>query len=72
MGGTVLTDTLIKNTLIKHGKHGITRLAGINAKGVFSIYSLEGERLTTSAKRTDFQVLTRLNFNYKGGFSSPA
>ncbi len=79
-GGTVLTDTLIKNTLIKHGKHGITRprshrghpITGINAKGLFSIYSLEGERLTTGAKRTDFQVLTRLNFNYKGGFSSPA
>ena len=70
-GGTVLRDGLIKNTLIKHVKHGLTRLAGINAKGLFSIYSLEGKRLTTGAKRTDFQVLTRLNFNYKGGVSSP-
>ena len=70
-GGTVLTDGLIKNTLIKHVKHGLTRLAGINAQGLFSIYSLDGKRLTTGAKRTDFQVLTRLNFNYKGGVSFP-
>lgn len=70
-GGTVLADGLIKNTLIKHVNHGLTRLAGINAKGLFSIYSLDGKRLTTGAKRTDFQVLTRLNFNYKGGVSSP-
>ena len=70
-GGTVLGDGLIKNTLIKHVKHGLTRLAGINAKGLFSIYSLDGKRLTTCAKRRDFQVLTRLNFNYKGGVSSP-
>ena len=71
-GGTVLADGLIKNTLVKHAKHGLTRLAGINAKGLFSIYSLDGKRLTTCAKRTDFQVLTRLNFNYKSGVSSPA
>ena len=70
-GGTVLGDGLIKNTLIKHVKHGLTRLAGINGKGLFSIYSLDGKRLTTCAKRRDFQVLTRLNFNYKGGVSSP-
>ena len=70
-GGTVLRDGLIKNTLIKHVNHGLTRLAGINAKGLFSIYSLDGKRLTTGAKRTDFRVLTRLNFNYKGGVSSP-
>lgn len=70
-GGTVLGDGLIKNTLIKHVKHGLTRLAGINAKGLFSIYSLDGKRLTVNAKRTDFQVLTRLNFNYRSGVSSP-
>ena len=70
-GGTVLGAGLIKNTLIKHVNHGLTRLAGINAKGLFSIYSLDGKRLTTCAKRTDFRVLTRLNFNYKGGVSSP-
>ena len=71
-GGTLLGDGLVKNTLIKHDKYGLTRLAGVNAKGLFSVYSLDGHRLTTGVKRTDFQVLTRLNFNYKGGFSSPA
>ena len=71
-GGTVLGNGFIKNTLVKHVKYGLTRLSGINAKGLFSIYSLDGnQRLTTGAKRTDFQVRTRLNFNYKSGVSSP-
>ena len=70
-GGTVLADGLIKNTLVNHAKHGLTRLAGINAKGLFSIYSLDGKRLTTGAKRNSFKVLTRLNFNYRSGVSSP-
>ena len=70
-GGTVLGNGLIKNTLIKHVKYGLTRLAGVNAKGLFSIYNLEGnQRLTTSAKRSDFRVLKRLNFNYRNGHSS--
>ena len=70
-GGTVLANGLIKHTLIKHVKHGLTRLAGINAKGLFAIYNLEGKRLTTSAKRNSFKVLTRLNFNYRSRHSSP-
>ena len=69
-GGTLLGDGLIKNTLIKHVKYGLTRLAGINAKGLFAIYNLDGKRLTTGAKRNSFQVLTRLNFNYRSGHSS--
>ena len=71
-GGTVLVGGLIKHTLVKHVKYGFTRLSGINAKGLFSLYSLEGKRLTTGAKRTDFRVLTRLNFNYRSGHSSPS
>ena len=63
-GGTVLVNGLIKNTLVKHIKYGLTKLAGINAKGLFSIYSLDGKRLTIGAKQNDFRVLTRLNFNY--------
>ena len=70
-GGTVLVPGLIKNSLVKHVKHGLTKLSGINAKGLFSVYSLDGKRLTTGAKRRDFKVLTRLNFNYRNGFSSP-
>ncbi len=79
-GGTLLGDGLVKSTLIKHDKYGLTRprshrghpIAGVNAKGLFSVYSKDGQRLTTGAKRTDFQVLTRLNFQYRSGVSSPA
>lgn len=71
-GGTQLKNRLTKNTLIKHVKHGITRLSGINAKGLFSIYNLEGKRITTGAKEKDFKVLRKLNFNYRSGISSPS
>ena len=70
-GGTVLGDGLVKNTLVRHIKYGLTRLSGVNGKGLFSLYDMHGKRLTTRAKRTDFQVLTRLNFNYRNGVSSP-
>ena len=71
VGGTVLGQGLVKNTLIRHVKYGLARLAGVNAKGLFSIYSMENKRLTTSAKRSDFRVLTRLNFYYRSGHASP-
>lgn len=64
-GGTTLKDGLVKNILVKHAKYGLTRLAGINAKGLFSIYSIDGKRLTTGAKQSDFKVLTKLNFQYR-------
>ena len=71
-GGTVLGAGLIKNTLIKHMRYGLTQLSGVNNKGLFSIYSLDGKRLTTGSQRADFQVLTCLNFNYRSGVASPA
>ena len=71
-GGTVLKNGLVKNTLVKHIKYGLTRLAGINAKGEFSIYSLDGKRLTTHGKQSDFKTLKKLNFNYRSSVSSPA
>ena len=70
-GGTILADGLVKNTLVKHIRYGLTRLSGVNAKGLFSLYDMCGKRLTTGAKRTDFQVRTRLNFQYRSGHSSP-
>ena len=70
VGGTVLGQGLVKNTLIRHVKYGLTRLSGVNAKGLFSIYSMRNKRLTTGAKRSDFRVLTRLNFYYRSGHSS--
>ena len=67
-GGTTWNG-LMKNTLVKHIKYGLTRISGFG-KGGISLYSLEGKRLTQKAKTQDFKVLTRLNFNYRSGVSS--
>ena len=68
-GGTTWNG-LTKNTLVKHIKHGLTRISGFGKAGI-SLYSLEGKRLCQNAKQQDCKVLTRLNFNYKNGVSSP-
>ena len=68
-GGTTWNG-LVKNTLVKHVKHGLTRVSGFGKVGV-SLYSLQGKRLCQNAKTQDFKVLTRLNFNYRIGVSSP-
>ncbi len=69
-GGTTFKG-LVKNTLVKHVKHGLTRIGGFGKQGI-SLYSLEGKRLCQNAKIADCKVLTRLNFNYRSGVSSPA
>ncbi|MDE0400166.1 MAG: RRXRR domain-containing protein [Candidatus Poribacteria bacterium] len=68
-GGTTFNG-LVKNTLVKHGKHGLTRISGFGKAGI-SLSSLEGQRLCQNAKISDCKVLTRLNFNYRSGVSSP-
>ena len=68
-GGTTWNG-FVKNTLVKHIKHGLTRISGFSKKGI-SLYSLEGKRLCQNAKIQDFRILTRLNFNYRSGFSAP-
>ena len=68
-GGTTWNG-LVKNTLVKHIKHGLTRISGFGKKGV-ALYSLEGKRLCQNAKIQDFKVLTRINFNYRSGVFSP-
>ena len=68
-GGTVWNG-LVKNTLVKHVKHGLARISGFGKLGI-SLYSLEGKRLCQNAKIQDFKVLTRINFNYRSGVSSP-
>ncbi len=67
-GGTTC-DGFVKNTLVKHVKHGLTRISGFGKRGI-SLYSLAGKRLCQNAKTQDFKVLTRLNFNYRNGHSS--
>jgi hypothetical protein len=69
-GGTTW-NRLVKNTLVKHVKHGLARISGFGKTSI-SLSSLEGnQRLCRNAKQSDFKVLTRLNFNYRNGFSSP-
>ena len=68
-GGTTFNG-LVKNTLVKHVQHGLTRIGGFGKTGI-SLYSLEGKRLCQNAKISDCKVLTRLNFNYRSGVSSP-
>ena len=69
-GGTTWNE-LVKNTLVRHVKHGLTRISGFSKKGI-SLYSLEGKRLCQNAKKADCKILTRLNFNYRNGHSSQA
>ena len=69
-GGTTFNGW-VKNTLVKHVKHGLTRISGFGKTGI-SLYSLDGQRLCQNAKISDCKVLTRLNFNYRSGVSSPA
>ena len=68
-GGTT-SNGVVKNTLVKHIKHGLTRISGFAKTGI-SLYSLEGKRLCQNAKTQDFKVLTRLNFNYRSGHATP-
>ena len=69
-GGTTWNG-LVKNTLVKHVKHGLTRISGFGKKGI-SLYSLEGnQRLCRNAKMSECKVLTRLHFNYRSGFPLP-
>ena len=67
-GGTTWNG-LVKNTLVRHLKYGLTRISGFGKQGI-ALYSLEGQRLCQNAKSRDFKVLTRLNFNYRSGHSS--
>ena len=67
-GGTT-QNGLVKNTLVKHIKHGLTRISGFGKRGI-SLYDLAGARVCQNAKTSDFKVLRRLNFTYRSGFSS--
>ena len=69
-GGTTFNGW-VKNTLVKHVRHGLTRMSGFGKTGI-SLYSLDGQRLCQNAKISECKVLTRLNFNYRSGVSSAA
>ena len=67
-GGTTMNG-LVKNILVRHIKYGGTRISGFGKAGI-SLYDLEGNRLCQNAKIQECRILTRLNFNYRGGHSS--
>ena len=68
-GGTTFNGW-VKHTLVKHVIYGLTRISDFSKQGI-SLYSLRGKRLCQNAKTQDLKVLTRLNFNYRNGVSSP-
>ena len=56
---------VVKNTLVKHVKYGISAVCG-HQKGGLSLQPIQGgKRLILSAKLEDCKILTRLNFRYK-------
>ena len=60
-GGTISLG-LKRGTLVKHVKYGFCYIGG-NMKGQLSLHSLKtGKRITQSATRKDFDVLTRIAF----------
>ena len=62
-GGTMCLG-VVKNTLVKHVKHGIAAVCGYQ-KGGLSLQPIQGgKRLILSAKLEDCKILTRLNFRY--------
>ncbi len=62
-GGTMHLG-LVKNTLVKHVKHGLAVICG-HQKGGLSLQPIAGgKRLTTQAKLSNCKSLTRLNFRH--------
>lgn len=63
-GGTMCLG-IVKNTVVKHVKHGIAAVCG-HQKGGLSLQPIQGgKRLILSAKLEDCKILTKLNFRYK-------
>lgn len=60
-GGTAWNG-MVKNTLVRHVKYGLSRISGFGKKGI-SLSSRSGKRICRYAKTKDLKVLTRLNFN---------
>ena len=64
-GGTLCLG-IVKNTLVKHAKHGLLRVTGFNTKGGLNLSEiLSNKRIVRGAKINSFRILTKLNFQYK-------
>lgn len=64
-GGTMCLGT-VKNTLVKHVKHGLLRVTGFDTRGGLNLSEISsGKRIVRGAKYESFRILTKLNFQYR-------
>lgn len=63
-GGTQCLHT-VKNTLVKHVKHGLLRVSGYDTKGGLNLSKINSsKRIVRDAKENEYTLLRRLNFKY--------
>ena len=64
-GGTMCLG-IVKNTLVKHIKHGLLRVTGYDTKGGLNLSELtSSKRVVRGAKPNSFRILKKLNFQYR-------
>ena len=64
-GGTMCLG-IVKNTLVKHVKHGLLRVTGFDTRGGINLSEISScKRVVRGAKSDSFRVLTKLNFQYR-------
>ena len=64
-GGTVLESGVVKNTLVKHIKHGLLRATGFNATGGLNLSEItSSKQVVRGAKPHTYRILKRLNFKH--------
>ncbi len=63
-GGT-LCNGIVKNTLVKHIKHGLLRVTGYDRKGGINLSEINSSRrIVRGARPNMFRIRKRLNFQY--------
>lgn len=64
-GGTMCLG-IVKNTLVKHVKHGLLRVTGYDTIGGLNLSEIgSSKRIVRGAKPESFRILTKLNFQYR-------
>ncbi len=64
-GGTMCLG-IVKNTLVKHVKHGLLRVTGFDTRGGLNLSEISSvKRVVRRAKYESFRILTKLNFQYR-------
>ena len=63
-GGTMCLG-IVKNTLVKHAKHGFLRVTGFDTRGGLNLSEISSSKqVVRGAKPNTFRILKRLNFQY--------